>query len=102
MYSLLATTLDKFRNAPLAFFHASGHCRGASDCAVHLAEVIVSEVQGNRSFKVFQFFAECVREARETATVHPQRVILLFNVRSGNTVNLRHSAHDRLFNRNNL
>jgi hypothetical protein len=36
--------------------------------------------------KVFKLFAECVREASQTAAVHPQRVILLFNVRSGNII----------------
>jgi hypothetical protein len=67
-----------------------------------LAEIVISEIQGNRSFKVFKLFAESVREARQSAAMHPQRVILLFNVRCRNTVNVRHSAHNRLFSAHNF
>jgi hypothetical protein len=46
-------------------------------------------MQRNRSFEIFQFLAESVREAGQAAAVHPQRVVLFFNVACGNQFNYR-------------
>ena len=43
-------------------------------------EVVIAEIQGNRSLKILKFLAECICEASQAAAMHPQRVILLFNV----------------------
>ena len=67
MYSLFATAFQKFRNRPLARFDARRHCRGASNRQVRFAEIIVREVQGNRSNKIFELFGKGVREARQPA-----------------------------------
>jgi hypothetical protein len=65
----------------MALFDASGHCRTHADCSVSFHEVVICEIKRNRSFKVFNLFAESVRdEPSQTAAMHPQRVILLFNV----------------------
>ena len=52
MYSLLATTFNQFRNRPLAFLHASRHCGSAADRSVHLAQVVIREIEAYRSLKV--------------------------------------------------
>ena len=69
-------------------------------CGFH--EVIIREIQRNRSLKVFKLFAESVRQASQSAAVHPQRVILLFNMRRGNPRHVRHAAHNRLFSFHNF
>ena len=86
----------------MARFDARSHCLGASNRQVRFAETIVREVERDRSFKICQFFAECVREARQPAAVHPQRMVLLFNLRRANAGNVRHSRNDRLFRADNL
>jgi hypothetical protein len=86
----------------MALFDASGHCRGHFQGPVCFHKVVIREVQGNRSFKVFKLFTECVRETGKPAAMHPQGVILLLNVRRGNAVNFWHPAHNRLFNFHNL
>jgi hypothetical protein len=59
-------------------------------------------VEGNRSFKIFQLFAESVREPGQPADVHPQGVVLLFNVRSRNAAFVRVARNDHFFNQHNL
>lgn len=61
---------------------------------MRLDEIIVAEIQRDRSLKIFKLFAECVREASQTAAMHPQRVILLFNVRRANPIHVRHTGHN--------
>lgn len=56
-------------------------------------EVVICEIERDRSLKVFQLFAESIRESSKTAAVHPERVILLFDVRRGNTVNIAFREH---------
>ena len=68
----------------MAIFNASGHCGRHADCVVRFHEIVIREIQRDRSFKVFKLLAESVREPGQAAAVHPQRVILLFNVRRGN------------------
>ncbi|MGA3268933.1 MAG: hypothetical protein ABSE16_19200 [Verrucomicrobiota bacterium] len=60
-------------------------------------EIIVTEIQRDRSLKIFKLFAECFHQAREASAMHPQRVVLLSEVRSGNPAHVRHSANDCLF-----
>ena len=48
---------------------------------VPFAEVVISEVERNRSFKMTGFFAERIGQTGESAAMHSQGVILLFNVR---------------------
>ena len=45
-------------------------------------------MQRDSGFEIFQLFAESVGEPGKSAAVHPQRVILFFNVACGNQVNL--------------
>ena len=94
MYSLLATTGNQIRNGPLALLNARFHRGSATNRAVNLAEIVIREMEGNRSLKVFQLLAECVREASQPAAVHPQGVILLFNVRRGNQRDVRLSRNN--------
>jgi hypothetical protein len=70
----------------MTLFDASGHRRSHPQAAMSFHKVLIRKIQRNRSFKIFNLFAECVCQASETAAVHPQRVILLFNVRSGNII----------------
>ena len=56
-------------------------------------EIVIHEIQRARSLKIFKFFAERIGEPRQAAAVHPQRVILLFNVASGNPRHVRHQIH---------
>ena len=64
----------------MTFFNASGHCWRHADCQMRFHEIVIREIQRDRSFKVFKLLAESVCQARQTAAVHTQRVILLFNV----------------------
>src|ERR1035438_6806626 len=70
MYSLFATAFNQFFNRPNAAFDASGHSRRHADRAVDFAEVIIREIQGNGSLKVFKLFTECICEARQSAAMH--------------------------------
>ena len=88
-------------NRPRAAFDACSLRWRRPRCLVSFAEIVISEIQRNRSLKVFKFFTESVRKTGQTAAVHTQRVILPFNMAfvmrlaSGNTLNdgaLR--AHD--------
>jgi hypothetical protein len=50
------------------------------DRAMRLAQVVISEIEGNRSLKIFKHFAESVCQACEAAAVHPQGKILAFDM----------------------
>ena len=60
----------------------SSHCRSHAQSLVRFAEIIVSKIQRDRSFKVLKLFAESIGQPRETAAVHPQRVILFLDERA--------------------
>ena len=51
------------------------------EAPVRLAEVVIREIECDRSFKVFELFAEGVREPRQSTAVHPQCVVLLVPAR---------------------
>src|SRR4051794_17573340 len=98
MYScLFATLLNQFRNRPCARFNASRLRWGHADGAMSLAEVIIREIQRHRSLKVFNFLAERIGETGKASAMHPQGVVLLFNVRSGDAGNDRLPGDNRLF-----
>lgn len=82
----------------MTLFNASGHRWRHADCAVRLDEIVIREIQRDRSFKVFKLLAESVCQASQATAVHPQRVILLFNVRRGDQSHVWRSADCRLFN----
>ena len=69
---------------------------------MQLAEVIIREVQRNRSFKIFQLFAESIGQSGQPAAMHPQGVILLFDMGSGNPANIGHPGNDCLLDFNHL
>ena len=71
--------------------------RGHADCTVHLAKVVICEIQRNRSLKVFQLFAESIRQAGKPSAMHSQGVVLLFNVRRGNRRYFRLADNRRPF-----
>jgi hypothetical protein len=52
-------------------------------------------VECNRSFEVFQLFAESVRESAQPAAMHPQSVILFLNVARGDQINDGASCNGR-------
>ena len=60
-------------------------------------EIILAEIQRNSSLKILQLFAKGIREARQAAAMHPQRMILLFNVRRTNAIHVGHAGDNRLF-----
>src|SRR5208282_4248085 len=93
MYSLLATVFNQFFDRPRATFDACGLRWSHADGAIGFAEVVIREIEGNRSLKVFKLLAESVRQAREPAAMHPQRVILFFNVAGGDAANVRHARY---------
>ena len=86
----------------MALFNSSRHCGTHFQGTVSLNEIVISEIQRDRSFKIFNLFAESVRKAGKAAAMYPQCVILLFNVARGNPVNVRRTAHNRLFHGNNF
>src|ERR1017187_8027684 len=58
------------------------------------AKVVISEIQRDSSLKIFELSAECVRQPRESAAVHPQRMVLFFNVAGCDVGNIRHSLNN--------
>ena len=56
---------------------------------MRLAEVVIREIERDRSLKIRQFLAESVGQSAESSAVHPQGVVLLLNV---DGCNRRHRA----------
>jgi hypothetical protein len=54
--------LNQFGNCPLALLHTGDRRWRTSQSTVHLAEIIIPEVERNRSLKLRQAIAECVSE----------------------------------------
>ena len=78
---LLPTALKQFRDRPLALFNPGFHRRGATNRQVHFAEIVIRKVERDRRLEVLELLAESVGQPRQPAAVHPQRVVLLLNVR---------------------
>ena len=98
MYSeSLTASLNQFRHRPRARFNASRSCGRHADRAVCFAEVVISEVERDRSLKVFNLLAERVGQAGERAAVHPQSMILLLNVTGRDAGDIGHSSNNGLF-----
>lgn len=51
-------------------------------------------MQGDRCLEVLKLLGERIRQSTQATAVHPQRVILFFNVTCGNQINNR-CAHNR-------
>src|SRR5437016_4668200 len=81
----------------MAAFDSCGHCRGHSQRTMRLAEVVIREVERDRSFKVLKLLAESVCQASKTAAVHPERVILLLDVAGCDSAHVWHSVDDCAF-----
>ena len=81
---------------------ASGHGGGHFQRTVSFHEIVISEIQRHRSFKVFNLFAESVRETGQAAAMHTECVILLLDMAGGNPVNFRHPANHGLFHLDDL
>ena len=69
---------------------------------MRLAEVVISEIERDRSLKVFLLFAEGIREARQSAAMHAQRVVLFLNVRRANALRIGRAHNDVLFRFDNF
>ena len=92
----------RFSNAPLAFLHTRSHSRGASNCGVHFAQLVICEIETDRSLKVFKLAAESISQPRQAAAVHPQSVVLLFDVACADKFYIGHAVNDRLFSFHNF
>src|ERR1019366_6330149 len=73
MQFLFATAFNQFFHGPCTAFDACGLRWRHSDCDMPFAKVVISEIQRDSSLKIFELSAECVRQPRESAAVHPQR-----------------------------
>ena len=67
-----------------------------------LAEVVIREIKCDCSLKIIKLLAESIGQPRESSAVHPQSVILLFNVRRANAVHNRLANHDRFRHFNDI
>src|SRR5438067_1730339 len=76
--------LQKLGNRPYVIGNTSGHCRGATNSAVQTAVVVPSEIEGKGRLVILPFFREAVRQARQSANLHPHREILPFHMRCAN------------------
>ena len=65
-----------------------------------LYQIVVSEVQRNRSLEVFELFAESQRQTGQTAHVQPRRCVQPFNVACRNKVHVRRTRDGPLIHGN--
>ena len=56
-------------------FDACGHCRSHSQRTMRLAEIVIREVERDRSLKISKLLAESIGQPCESAAVHPGRRI---------------------------
>lgn len=59
-----------------------------------LEDIVVAQIQCDRSLKILKLFAERVDQPREAAAVHPRSMILFFNVRCANAIYVRHPGNN--------
>src|SRR6266480_5138279 len=69
---------------------------------MNLAEIVVCEIESNRSLKVIKLFAESVRQTSQSAAVHSQSKVLAFDVRRSNPAHVRHSRNNCSLNLNHF
>lgn len=67
-------------NLELRLFDSSLHGRRASDRSVDLAEIVVGVVKSNRCIKVLPLLGKRIGQTAQTAAVHANGVILLFDI----------------------
>jgi len=102
MYSLLATAFKQFRNGHNAVFDANLHCGCCANRAVNFAEIVVRHLEGDCSFKILKLFAERILKPAHASAVHPQRVVLFFNVAGADLLPVWIALHHDLLRRDNL
>ena len=68
-----ASQINKLIDRPGPIHHSSSHGRRRLDGAMILDEVIPSNVQANRGFKVLNLPAKAIRQSRQSADVRPCR-----------------------------
>ena len=62
MYSpLFATAFNQFRHCPRALLDSGGLCRGHPDSTMGFAEIVIREIERDRSFEILELFADGVR-----------------------------------------
>src|SRR5271166_6210471 len=81
--------LHQIPNAPECSLYASRHCRSASQGVVPLDEVVIGEVESDRSREVLPFLAESQRKPSETAHVQPSGSVQPLDVAGRNQVKIR-------------
>ncbi len=81
--------VTKIADCPESVRDASGHRWRATNRNVGLHEIVIGVVQSDRRFEVFQFLGKRIGQSREATAVHPQCVILFFNVTRGKQINNR-------------
>ncbi len=60
-------------------------------------EIVISDVESNRSFEIFEFFAERQRKAGKALAVCPHREVRSFDVGRADVRGVRHSNHTVLY-----
>ena len=74
------------------------HRRSNAERFVDTAEVVIGEVQCDGCFKVAQFFAESVRQPRESTDRHPHGEVVAFYKTSRDVIRVRASVNDLGYN----
>jgi hypothetical protein len=98
----LATAFNQFRNRPLVLFNASSLRWRHPNRKVRFAEVVIREIERDRSTKVVQLLAECVGEPGQPTAVHPQYVVLLLDMGRANEASIGSTHNDLLFDFNHI
>lgn len=89
--------LHEIANCPERVRDASGHCWRATNGDVRFHEIVISVVQSDRRFEVFQLLRKSVGQPRETSAVHSQCVILFFDMACRNQIDNGISCHRNPF-----
>jgi hypothetical protein len=76
----------KITDCPERVRDASGHCWRAANRNVGLHKIVKGVMQCDPRFEVFQFLGKRIGQPRKASAVHPQNVILFFNVACGNQI----------------
>ncbi len=66
---------------------------------MRFAEIVICEIESDRSLKILKLLAERVGQPRQSAAVHTQSEVLTFNMRSANAANMGHCPGGRGFDR---
>src|SRR6266404_1436656 len=69
---------------------------------MRLAEVVICKVERDRRFKALNLFAESVCQSREATAMHPQSVVLFFDMACCDSANVWESLDYRPFGFNHF